>query len=376
MLSALRRRLADESGFTLIEGLVAGLVLVVGLLASIGVFESSGHESATGERQQVAVEQAHAELERLRDLPYDDLAVDAAQASLAGWPASGTPGNPAARVVGGPPLGFSATESGAEEMVVSAAANAGVDPHDEVEIQSGDTSMTLGVYRFVSWRNEDCELIDLGGLTGSLTPLLDALSPATGGTFDLVDSLIGPGSLIGNLLGFLLAPALNSELLQAEDLLENLQTVLGDREGELQARIDSLDELELDPCDMNLEAMAALQDLEAIGPAVDPALEQLDQALDVYDDSCLPLLNICTGNQQPVLNAINNLQAVTNPAAIANDLDTLIDALNEIELGDHPYNTKRLTVAVVVEPRQAAGPEKPVWATSVASDPDEGLVTP
>ena len=51
-------------------------LLVIGILGGISVFDSSRRESATGERQQIAALQAQEELERLRDVPYAELALD------------------------------------------------------------------------------------------------------------------------------------------------------------------------------------------------------------------------------------------------------------------------------------------------------------
>jgi Tfp pilus assembly protein PilV len=404
----IRSRLADEGGFTLIEGLVAGLVLVIGLLASIGVFEGSAHESATGERQQVAVEQAQAELERLRDLPYDQLAIDQGQPQPLWPPApSGTSGNPAARVAGAfPSYTFTASPSGSEPVVLSAAAGTGIKPFEQIAIQSfgGGNTLSAHVYRFISWRDENCELVDITGLTSGFDPLLAQLDqlladidPITSQTFALLDEIAGPGSLLDQLIGFLLDP-LRNDFIDANTLLDNLRNVLDIRRDDIQDARDQLQALrdglvEIDPCDLDVGTLRSLQQdiqgMEVVQDVVLPVLDQLDGPLEEYRESCVVQLNLCLGEQQPVLTALDNLEddldpdQDLNPQGVADQLDQVIDGVNSLNTAleelnlpqDSPCNTKRLTVAVVLDPRTAAGPRKPIWATSVASDPEAGLGT-
>src|SRR6188472_4005062 len=81
-------RLRHESGFSLIEVLVAALVLSVGVAATMRVFGASGRTTLRAQAQQVAVQEAQAELERLAGVPYPALALTASA------PSSSDPRNP------------------------------------------------------------------------------------------------------------------------------------------------------------------------------------------------------------------------------------------------------------------------------------------
>jgi prepilin-type N-terminal cleavage/methylation domain-containing protein len=67
------RARADERGFTLIEMLMAVVLLTFGVVATVGVFTSSKKISLVAQRQEVGVHQAQREIERLRSLPYDQI---------------------------------------------------------------------------------------------------------------------------------------------------------------------------------------------------------------------------------------------------------------------------------------------------------------
>ena len=373
----LRRRLTaglrDQRGVGLVEAIVAGLLLLIGVIGAISIFDSSGDESATGQRQQIAAERAQAEIERLRALPYSELAIDSA--ADPGWVASGQPGNPLDRVGGSAPnYTFAVSDSGSEEMVMSVNPNRGVAPLTSVSPSSGSAEPGMRIYRFVSWRDVECTVADTTSFGGGFDALLDELQAGGGGAFDVLDDLIGPGSLIGNLLGFTLNATLRTELLEIEIVLEDLDQVIQSRVAGLESLIEGLDGLEIDACDLDAEALEALEGT-ALFSAITPALETLAAALDTYDNSCIPLTRLCLGNRQPVLDAIAALEAILDPDEVAADLDALADALEAVSLSDHTHNTKRVTVAVVLDPRDSTGPTKPVWATSVISDPDSGLLT-
>ena len=356
MNGPIHRRLRDESGVTLVEGLVAGLLMVIGLVGGIGVFESSGHESASGERQQVAVEQAQAEIERMRAIPYGELAT-----TTAIWPASGQPGNPTDRV-GGTPISFEHADGDSEELAVDAPG--AVAPYSEVEVQTGSSSLTLGIYRFVSWRDENCPVLDLAGVFG---PLGAVTTPVTG----LLNTILAPGGVLGSLLGpllNLLNPIVQGRLNFVRNLVTDIRTELT----ELTDVIDDLEEI--DPCDADIAALAELQDTLA---PLNPLLTQLNSRINAYNAGCLKVLGVvisCPGSSSSLFTSLN--QTITNlgNADYQSAISDLTASLSDLSLADHPYNTKRVTVAVVLDPRSSTGPTKPVWATSVITDPDEGLL--
>jgi prepilin-type N-terminal cleavage/methylation domain-containing protein len=82
-LAAVRRvKLPDDAGFTLIEVLVAALVLVVGLLALFGMIIVSDHAIARDRIRQAETSLAREVLEDARSLPYGDLNTPALAGSL------------------------------------------------------------------------------------------------------------------------------------------------------------------------------------------------------------------------------------------------------------------------------------------------------
>ncbi len=357
-------RAREESGFTLIESLVGGILLVIGILGGISVFDSSRRESASGERQQIAALQAQTELERFRDVPYSELELDpnAAQA----WTSSAGPGDPTARVVTGPPPGFRSGPSQTEDLAYAAASGAGIDPQSTYPLAMGDATIDADVYRFVSWKDEECPVTDLSGLVGPLEVLADTSATQ-------LDSILAGGSILNNLLGPLfgvLNPVVRNRLNDARDELTAIQAALAD----LVAAIEALNEI--DPCDADVEALNELQD--TLGP-LNPMLTELNSRLNAYHAGCLKVLGVivsCPGSASALyanLNAtITNLESADYEAAF----DELIDSLGALNSADHTHNTKRLTVAVVLEPRNGSGPLTPVWATSVVSNPTEGLLAP
>jgi prepilin-type N-terminal cleavage/methylation domain-containing protein len=69
------RRIRSEDGFTLIEVLVAALVLVIGIGAMVATFNAARRLTLVGERQSSMAHRAQAELERIKSLPYSEIAL-------------------------------------------------------------------------------------------------------------------------------------------------------------------------------------------------------------------------------------------------------------------------------------------------------------
>jgi type IV pilus assembly protein PilV len=76
-----RRRLRGERGFTLIEVLVAAMVLIVGLLALLGIMDVASHATDTNRVRQAATNVAREVVENVRSLSYTQLATTSGIAS-------------------------------------------------------------------------------------------------------------------------------------------------------------------------------------------------------------------------------------------------------------------------------------------------------
>lgn len=147
-----------EEGFTLVEVLIATLVLTAGIIATISVFGSSKRVTLAAERNEVAVHQAQREMEALKDYSY-------AQLGLTAWPQTTN------RLESDPTkIGYFNgvnTTDGSSFTVASAGpvTEHFVGPDDsgaaQFQVNPAPTSFTVGnitgkVYRYVTWRPEDC----------------------------------------------------------------------------------------------------------------------------------------------------------------------------------------------------------------------------
>jgi type II secretory pathway pseudopilin PulG len=147
------RSSAREAGFTIIEVIVAAFVLVMGSLATFGLLSAATKNTQRAKATQVALNRAQEEIEAMRSLSNEQLAMTATA------PPSTNPLNPDYRVSSGEfalirePPGNNAT------MVVNGGSLYGggfvkggiVDP-GPVPFTSGDVSGW--VYRYVLWQND------------------------------------------------------------------------------------------------------------------------------------------------------------------------------------------------------------------------------
>jgi Tfp pilus assembly protein PilV len=82
------RSLTGEAGFTIMEVLVAAVILSFGILTTVAVFDTSRQLSRTAEHKTTMAQRAQAELERIVSLPWNQVALTGSSAS---W--STTPGD-------------------------------------------------------------------------------------------------------------------------------------------------------------------------------------------------------------------------------------------------------------------------------------------
>jgi Tfp pilus assembly protein PilV len=146
MIERMRR---EEAGITLVEVLVAAVVLTLGSLAVFIVFASAVKNVERGRDTQVGVSVAQREMEKVRSLKFSEVLLKEMPV------ASAEAGNPGLRVnsVG---TEYNLNRSGAASWAKVATAAAGesgaVEPKSET-FSVGGTKVT--VYRYVVWRKDE-----------------------------------------------------------------------------------------------------------------------------------------------------------------------------------------------------------------------------
>jgi Tfp pilus assembly protein PilV len=136
-----------EAGLTIIEVLVAAVVLVAGAGAAFGLLGAATKNAQRAKATQVSLDLAQEELERLHSLPYERLALNSPPAS------SSDPLDPGYRVSGEQ---FALQRSPVGDYdTLAMNTETGIAP--ESEFFSGDTEhggIKGTLYRYVVWRND------------------------------------------------------------------------------------------------------------------------------------------------------------------------------------------------------------------------------
>lgn len=140
----MRESLRSESGMTIVEAMVAALLLAIGGMATLQVIDVSARTNYRAEQSQVVINQLQRELEELRTIDYAELAMTSVPT------ASPDANDPLNRVVG---TSYAVNRDGTRpaEMAVDAE-NGAVDPRP-TRFTSGDVSGVI--HRFVVWQNND-----------------------------------------------------------------------------------------------------------------------------------------------------------------------------------------------------------------------------
>lgn len=389
----------DESGLTLIELLVAAIILVVGILGTATLVAGSESTTLDAELQQVATEEAEQAIEDLRTLPYAELANAAGEEPVAppddesvlAGPVSGRSSDGVAPGVRPP---------GTDEPEQLATAPGGV-PYARnftVERGGGAAEISGTTYTYVSWRDEECGLLADTGLLDPLTAELNELGSAVngllGGSSGLISGVLG--GLTSGLIGILNA-------LPGPDLADDLKAALDSLEGRLETTQSQLQDAttnlaalgQADLCDI---APAQLQNLqEGLGVGVNglevtrEALELLEPELETIQANLSSITGAIVCALLPALcatvnNAINTAFGILEPENGDRDPDELLARTNALlddfaglDLGgltrDTTHNTKRITVGVTItRSREDLTPRNTVWMSSIVADPKAGLL--
>ena len=365
----MRRLRREESGFTIVEAMIAAMVLMLGLVPIVGVFDSSRDQSRTGERHEIAVLQAEQALEELRGLPYNRLMMNAGAV------------DPSGERLGGGGSTFTVRDGLSERLVYHTTegqpvADAWVNPVATVQIGDPDVErLELTIHHFVTWRDEECRVANLDGLGISLPSAIDQAQ---------VPLLNLVNTVLNNLLG-LLSGSDRQEIQTLRNRLIGLRDAFNSQEANLATAVNGITELDL--CDINLSALADLQELGRLTPGlsrVGGLTTRLTTLSNAFGGICLPIVGCLLGSaQDAAVNAVNTQlncmfgSSTDTTAEFSSYLTGIQDGLATLagDLSDTDRNTKRITVAVVIEPQPGAGPVDPVWASSVVRDPSAGLLS-
>jgi type II secretory pathway pseudopilin PulG len=195
--NAMRRRLAGEDGFTLVEGIIAVSVLAVGMLAVAQALTFSLHSSGLARQRLGARAAIEQQMELARALTYDTLVLS----DVDPIPYESDPDNPDHWVDfddqtfdadGSGPLGY-------EEIVREAGANPAIQ-HYQAPVVSGET--TFAVYMYVTWVDNDDDGLSVADVDGDthdakrVTVVITWTDPVTGGiASQQLSSLYSEGSV-------------------------------------------------------------------------------------------------------------------------------------------------------------------------------------
>jgi len=160
-ISRLRTRLRDQRGMTMIELMVAATICAVGTTATIGVIDHARSTSVKSEKREAMAHQAEREIERLMELPWDNLAHSST-------PVAGTPGTPAG-YVSGSNYAYDRNAPSATEPLVVSAANGQVS-NTFSTFNDAQTRITGRVYRYITRVDSD----GLGANTRRITVVVTA----------------------------------------------------------------------------------------------------------------------------------------------------------------------------------------------------------
>jgi len=163
-LTSISERRAEESGLTIVEVIVAALVLALGAMATFGVLGAATKNTQRAKATQVALDRAQQEIEAMRSLSNKALALTTTPSH------DNRPLNPNFRVSGGEFATVRTPVSGYAVMVVNGGSLYGGGFVAGGTVTPGPISFTSGdvsgkIYRYVVWRDDaNCPAATCPGL--------------------------------------------------------------------------------------------------------------------------------------------------------------------------------------------------------------------
>ena len=147
------RKLADESGMTVVEVIVASVIVVLGALAIFSLVAASARNNYRAEQSQVVSDRLQQEMEQIKRLPFDQVAMTAVPADTSDvrdprWRVSGTS------------YGIGHDGSSPEPMVYNGSPIFGGGNVSGGAIDPGPTPFTSGdvtgsIHRVVVWEDDE-----------------------------------------------------------------------------------------------------------------------------------------------------------------------------------------------------------------------------
>lgn len=138
-----------EDGMTIVEVMVAGMILVVGALGVLGVVDAATRNTFRAEQSQVVANVLQAEMEKLRQLPYAELALNDLPVH------SNDPADPNSRVSSGDFFYTGRNSTGLKPLVYNGDSN-GTELIEDGAVAPGPTPFEVGdvkgnIYRYIVW---------------------------------------------------------------------------------------------------------------------------------------------------------------------------------------------------------------------------------
>jgi type II secretory pathway pseudopilin PulG len=135
------------------ELLIAMALMSIGVAATLGTFGATGRTTVVAQQKNVAIHQAQATIDQISTLDYDKVGLTSTPT------ASADPRNPGSRVSGSTLL----IKTGLSEPFVLSSqtgqSQASVSPvPTDFAIGTGEGTITGKVYRYVTWRDEECQV--------------------------------------------------------------------------------------------------------------------------------------------------------------------------------------------------------------------------
>jgi prepilin-type N-terminal cleavage/methylation domain-containing protein len=148
-MASWRATSSREDGFTLIELMVAVLLLTGGLLSGFAIFDSAKKGNHAGERIETAAHLAQSEIEKIAAQSYTTVGTTTAPAASG----SSDPFDPLRYVVSGPPAAYAYdwTQSAVTEPLVTGGTSTLA-----ASSAWNDGRMSGTIYRFVTWVADPC----------------------------------------------------------------------------------------------------------------------------------------------------------------------------------------------------------------------------